>query len=143
MIEVEFYNCSFEPDAELIYSVILPRHNGKWLFIRHCNCSTWEMPGGHIEKGESALDAARRELYEETGAIGFGIECIATYSVTAGGKTGWGRLYFAEISQLVPFPDTKEVEEIQMFEQLPEKLTYPEIQSKFFEKITGMQEPLL
>ncbi|MEV5498974.1 NUDIX domain-containing protein [Nonomuraea fuscirosea] len=27
----------------------------------------WDIPGGHLEPGESAVDAASRELYEETG----------------------------------------------------------------------------
>ncbi|MDX2205780.1 MAG: NUDIX hydrolase [Hyphomicrobiaceae bacterium] len=27
----------------------------------------WSLPGGHIEAGESAADAARREVFEETG----------------------------------------------------------------------------
>ena len=28
---------------------------------------SWSLPKGHIEKGESTLDAARREIYEESG----------------------------------------------------------------------------
>ncbi len=33
----------------------------------------WEPPGGGIEEGESAIEAARRELKEETGLPGSGV----------------------------------------------------------------------
>src|ERR1700719_4181980 len=29
--------------------------------------TSWSLPKGHIDSGEEALDAARREIYEETG----------------------------------------------------------------------------
>ena len=37
----------------------------------HKERDTWESPGGHIDEGETPLEAAERELYEETGAIDF------------------------------------------------------------------------
>ena len=39
------------------------------MLSRHKNRSTWETQGGHIEGGESLIEAAGRELYEESGAV--------------------------------------------------------------------------
>ena len=33
------------------------------------NYDSWSLPKGHIDKGETAIDAAIREIYEETGII--------------------------------------------------------------------------
>ena len=33
------------------------------------NHDSWSLPKGHIDKGETAIDAAIREIYEETGII--------------------------------------------------------------------------
>lgn len=49
------------------YVVVCTHHDGKWLLSRHKKRNTWETQGGHIEANETPLDAARRELYEESG----------------------------------------------------------------------------
>lgn len=135
MTEVKFYDPLFDPDAKLTYSVIAARHGKKWLFVRHHKRDTWEIAGGHIEDGETADEAAGRELMEETGAVDFTIDCVATYSVFKNGETGYGRLYLAEVKRLGPIPDNSEIAEVKMLDNLPENLTHPDIQPHLYERV--------
>jgi 8-oxo-dGTP pyrophosphatase MutT (NUDIX family) len=41
-------------------------HDGQVLAVE--NDRGWDLPGGHLEPGESPLDALRREVFEEAGA---------------------------------------------------------------------------
>jgi 8-oxo-dGTP diphosphatase len=134
MTEVSFYHPAFEPDAAITYSVITARYLGKWLLVRHNDRLTWEIAAGHIERGETSYDAACRELMEETGALRFSIVCVATYSVDRDGTVDYGRLYLAEVHELGPVPDAAEIAETKLFDNLPENLTYPDIQPVLFRK---------
>jgi ADP-ribose pyrophosphatase YjhB (NUDIX family) len=51
--------------------VIIPGEDGRILLVRqqHEGKDIWMVPGGAIEEGESSLDAAIREVVEETGLI--------------------------------------------------------------------------
>ncbi len=135
MSEVKFYDPGFVPAGHLTYSVITARFEGRWIFVRHTDRKTWEIPGGHIEEGESSEEAASRELMEETGAIEFTLGCVATYSVENNKGTGFGRLYFAEVVSLGRIPDSSEIAEAKLSDRLPESLTYPEIQPRLFSRI--------
>jgi 8-oxo-dGTP diphosphatase len=134
MTEVNFYHSSYEPAGSLIYSIIAARYGCRWLFVRHQNRSTWEIAGGHIEEGETSDDAACRELKEETGALSFDLECVATYSVTKDGITGYGRLYLADVSEIGPVTDIAEIAEVILLDSLPDNLTYPDIQPILFRR---------
>jgi 8-oxo-dGTP pyrophosphatase MutT (NUDIX family) len=46
------------------------RHAGEILLVRHRRLGTWLPVGGEVEPGETPLEAARRELWEETGLEG-------------------------------------------------------------------------
>jgi len=134
MSEVKFHDPAFEPAISLTYSVISGRYRGQWIFVRHQDRSTWEIAGGHIEPGETSHDAARRELMEETGALRFDLNCVATYSVIKNGITGFGRLYLADVYELGQVPDHSEIAEVRFLNNLPDNLTYPDIQPSLFKK---------
>lgn len=122
------------PEENLKYSIVCSRYQNNWVFVRHRMRESWEMPAGHIEENESALQAARRELYEETGAKEFSIRLIADYSCDWKGEINYGRIFFANISHLGELPKS-EIAEIQFFKDLPEQLTYPDIQNLVFEEV--------
>jgi 8-oxo-dGTP diphosphatase len=134
MVSIDFYDADYTPDVEVIYSVIISRYRGKWIFVRHHQRCTFEIPGGHIEKNETPWDAAGRELIEETGAISFTLETICTYSVGKGNRKDYGKLFFAEISEIGQVRDISEIGEVILQDNLPENLTYPDIQPCLFKK---------
>jgi 8-oxo-dGTP diphosphatase len=42
-------------------------HYGRLLLVRRCDTGAWELPGGRVDVGESAVEAAVRETAEEAG----------------------------------------------------------------------------
>jgi 8-oxo-dGTP diphosphatase len=135
MTEVKFYDTV--DDSLLKFAVILACSKGRWIFCKHKERDTYEIPGGHREPGEEILETAKRELYEETGAVKYSIKPICVYSVTApeefDGAETYGGLFFADVEE---FEDElhSEIERISFFDSLPEKLTYPLIQPKLVEE---------
>ena len=113
---------------EYKYVVVLSEYNGKIVLSRHKERTTWETQGGHIEQGETPLDAAKRELYEESGAVDFEIKPLCDYRAW-NEETGHGAngvVFHAVIREFGAIPDS-EMAEIQEFTELPENLTYPAI----------------
>lgn len=124
---VRFYDSI---DDKLIkFAVIISRSKGKWVLCKHKDRTTLEVPGGHREHGETADEAAERELIEETGAVDFTIAPICVYSVaeTERSEETYGMLYCAEINTFAPELQN-EIESIRLTDDLPDNWTYPLIQ---------------
>ena len=133
MIKVRFCSKNEKEDVSFGFSVIAARYNGKWIFCRHKKRSTWEIPGGHIETGETPFEAAKRELMEETGAIIFRLEELTPYEVEIDGEKSYGMLFLAEIDTLEVLPTESEIGEICLMDDFPADPTYPEIQTYLHE----------
>lgn len=137
-LKVKFYNEISNEDLK--FAVIMARYNGKWIFCKHKKRETYEIPGGHREANENIVDAAKRELQEETGAIDFNIEPITVYSVTRKNSDNsnenetFGMLFYAEVYSLNSTLEN-EIEQIEFFNKMPINLTYPEIQPYLYNKV--------
>ena len=136
-LEVKFYDTV--NDELLKFAVIISQSNGKWVFCKHKERDTYEVPGGHREAGENILETAKRELQEETGAVEFEVKPICVYSVTGKtrvndtGEETFGLLCFAEITEFAKELHS-EMEKVVLMDELPENWTYPLIQPKLIEK---------
>ncbi len=106
------------------YVVVCSVYQGKWIFSRHKQRSTWETQGGHVEPGESAMEAAKRELYEESGIQDAEIYPVCDYYGYNSQSHSNGMVFLAVVHSLGELPES-EMREIRMFDKLPQALTYP------------------
>jgi len=114
------------------YVVIIAKYKEKWVLCKHKERTTWETAGGHIESGETPLDAAKRELFEESGAVTFNIVPVFDYWAGDEGSEANGMVFYADIKELEDLPDS-EMERVEFFDELPQNLTYKDITPKLFE----------
>jgi 8-oxo-dGTP diphosphatase len=124
------------------YVVIIAKYQGNWIFCKHKKRNTWETAGGHIESGETPLDAAKRELFEETGAVSFDIKPIFDYWAEDETSEANGMVFYAEIKELNDLPES-EMGKVKCFEALPANLTYKDITLKLFQYLENKYQHIL
>src|SRR3954462_10865916 len=65
-----YFHDSLAPAATVVVPsvfVAVRWHEGRVLLVRRCDSGSWELTGGRVAIGESAVDAAVREVAEEAG----------------------------------------------------------------------------
>ncbi len=125
LIPIKFYDSltdeQLSDEDTVKYAVIIARYREHFIFCKHIDRNTYELPGGHREHGETITQAAERELREETGATDFVMSPICGYKVE-----DYGILYFAEVFELGE-ELSHEIQRIKLFKKIPNRLTYPYI----------------
>ncbi len=135
MVSVELVPGGTEPE-KISYVVIAARHDEGWIFVKHRRRGGYELPAGHPEAGEDSVEAAARELKEETGAIDFTLEPVTYYSVDAGEGKQYGRLFFACVETLGTIGDRSEIEGLAVFRRRPRNISLPEVMTFLYRRAT-------
>lgn len=100
---------------------IICRYKDKWLLTKHKERG-YEFPGGKVELGETAEEAAVREVMEETGAVLKTLNYLAQYYVVGKSGSVIKNVYYAEVDKLIEQPTYFETEGPILMDSLPEDL---------------------
>ncbi len=113
------------------YTVICTSYQGKWILSKHKKRSTWETQGGHIEDGETPVECAKRELFEESGVKDADIYPVCDYWGFNSRACSNGMVFLAVVHSLGELPES-EMKETKIFDTLPVELTYPQTSPKLY-----------
>src|SRR5690625_202881 len=102
---------------------VICKYNKKWLLTRHKDRGL-EFPGGKVEEGETAEEAAIREVMEETGGHIQSIRFVGQYYVEGKGGNIIKNVYFSEVDELMEQEHYFETEGPILLDELPEKIKH-------------------
>ena len=126
---------SFKPgtfQVESRHVLVICKFNGSWVMTKH-SVRGLEFPGGKVEPGESLTQAAKREVYEETGAVIGEPEWFAEYMVFS--EEPFCKTVFIAEAERLEMTDWMETEGLVLLEKLHLDSSF-----SFLMKDAGMKE---
>lgn len=103
-----------DPSIPLPLSLVVLWCAGRCLMVFDRWKQQWELPGGQLEEGESAREAAWRELHEETGqrpdVLTF--TGVVTFALGSEQRKEHAAVYSGTVSSEGDFMDSQEIERI-------------------------------
>ncbi|MBP1993003.1 NUDIX hydrolase [Paenibacillus eucommiae] len=128
-MECSWFGLNEVDSSEIKYVVMITVYQNQLIIIRNKQRQLWELPGGKREQNEDLIQAASRELYEETGAVQFELTPFGVYLM----NESYGMIFFVKVKELHELPDY-EIEEIRLVKKLPENLLYGLIYYEMYER---------
>lgn len=105
-----------EGSVAAAYVLVALWHQDRLLLVQVRERECWELPGGKVDPGETAREAAVREVYEESGQrVEADALRFAGYATTAIGPAGRilrGAVFTAETGEPRPFEPNDEIARI-------------------------------
>lgn len=120
-VQLSFQDHPFSKEPKHV--LVICKHREKWLLTKHKERGL-EFPGGKVEPGESADDAAVREVLEETGGVVTNLHYIGQYFVDGKKDYVIKNLYFAEVKELKEQPTYFETDGPVLLLKIPENVNF-------------------
>lgn len=118
-VQLTFSKSPIIQDARHVF--VICSYLDQWLLTIHPERG-YEFPGGKVENGEKPVDAAIREVYEETGGIVSSLTYVGQYKVIQPQREIVKNIYFAKIASLKKKSSYMETNGPIMIRTLPEDI---------------------
>jgi 8-oxo-dGTP diphosphatase len=125
-VKLSFKDHPFSCEPKHVW--VICRYQDAWLLTKHKERGL-EFPGGNVEAGETAEEAAIREVKEETGADVKNIRYIGQYFVDGKRDTIIKNVYFAEVKQIVTQQTYYETDGPRLLASIPSNVKQNELYS--------------
>jgi 8-oxo-dGTP diphosphatase len=122
------------------YVSMFAQYEDKWVICHLKDTNKWDCPGGKIEEDENPIQAAMRELYEETGAVESDYIPLFIYCINSDKGLSYGIQYYCDIVEFEEIPDF-EMDQIEFHKDIPfEKMKTPDVHKQLYEYINAILE---
>ena len=94
---------------------VIAVHRNQIVLVHPKYSAFWHLPGGGVKKGETVVEAAKREFNEECGIKNINLKLAAIYSNFSEGKNDHIAVFSTQLESVNLYP-SMEIEECRLFD---------------------------